>query len=151
MEIMDGGGQLLPFARDLREALGLYARRTWPRDTAKSAAREWGLPLATASNLLKGHASDATVTKVLRAGGWRLASAVVGAVIGQSYDDFLHSELEAIAHERARIEDQETRIRQRYAAHRARSAVAGGGLVLVHPQDGDAARASRRSRGGMVS
>ena len=92
--IMTDGGQNLPFSRDLREALSIYARRTWPRDTAKAAAREWGLSSTTAANLLKGHASDATVTRVLRAGGWRLASAVVGAVIGQSYDDFIHSELE---------------------------------------------------------
>ena len=150
-EIMTSGGQELPFVRDLREALGLYARRKWRRDTAKQAAKAWGLPHATASNLLKGHASDATVTRVLRAGGWRLASAVVGAVIGQSYDQFLHQELEAIAHERAQFDTREADLRRRYAAVRARRAVGSAGLVLASPPSAEPAHESRARRGGMVS
>lgn len=150
-EIMTSGGQELPFVRDLREALGLYARRKWRRDTAKQAAKAWGLPHATAANLLKGHASDATVTRVLRAGGWRLASAVVGAVIGETYDDFLQSELEAIAHERARIEQQDRDLRARWSAVQARRAVDAGGLVLVPPKDGGRNGDGRRKAGGVVS
>ena len=149
--IMTDFGQTLPFARDLREGLAIYARRTWPRDTAKAIAREWGLAATTAANLLKGHASDATVTRVLRAGGWRLASAVVGAVIGQSYDDFIHSELEAIAHERAHFDAREADLRRRYAAVRARRSVGAAGLVLAPPLPAEPGREGRSRRGGMVS
>lgn len=146
---MTDGGQNLPFARDLREGLAVYARRHWRTNTAKQAAKAWGLPHATAANLLKGHASDATVTRVLRAGGWRLASAVVGAVIGHSYDDFLNTELEAIADERARIEQQDRDLRARWSAVQARRAVDAGVLVLVPPQDGGRASEDRRGRGGV--
>ena len=120
---------------------------------ARRAPRSAGVSVigTTAANLLKGHASDATVTRVLRAGGWRLASAVVGAVIGQSYDDFLHSELEAIAHERAHFDAREADLRRRYAAVRARRSVGAAGLVLAPPLLAEPGREGRSRRGGMVS
>jgi hypothetical protein len=114
--IMTDGGQNLPFARDLREAVALYARRTWPLNTSGQAAKAWRIDKSTAANLLKGHASDATITRVLRAGGWRMASAVVGAVIGQSIEDHLDLELEAIRAERSRLDELEERARLRWAA-----------------------------------
>lgn len=91
-EIMTLDGQLLPFSRDLREALGVYARRTWPLHTSVHAAKAWGIPKTTAANLLKGHASDATVTTIIRAGGWALALPVIGAVIGHSLDEAITAE-----------------------------------------------------------
>lgn len=96
-EIMTLGGQNLPFARDLREAVAIYARRTWPTNTSGNAAKAWRIPKTTAANLLKGSASDATLTTILRAGGWQLALAVVGATIGQTLED--HLERERNAHE----------------------------------------------------
>lgn len=104
-EIMTLDGQLLPFSRDLREALGVYARRTWPLHTSVHAAKAWGIPKTTAANLLKGHASDATVTTIIRAGGWALALPVIGAVIGHGLD-------EAITAERKRHVDHARRHRQ---------------------------------------
>jgi hypothetical protein len=92
-EIMDLGGQHLPFSRDLREALGIYARRKWPLNTSVHAAREWGIPKTTAANVLKGHASDATVTKIIRAGGWDLALPVLGAVIGSPVHEFFRAQM----------------------------------------------------------
>jgi len=109
-EIMTDGGQILPLARDIRDALSTYARRTWPRDTAKHAARAWKIPKDTAANILKGHASAATLTHVLREGGWGLAHAVVGAVIGQSFEGWLNEERGRIARERRHAEDQERRL-----------------------------------------
>ncbi len=90
--IMTLEGQLLPFARDFREALAIYARRTWPLNTSVHAAKAWGIDKTTAKNLLKGHASDATITRVLRAGGWAMALPVIGAVIGHSAEQFLEDE-----------------------------------------------------------
>lgn len=106
-EIMDLGGQTLPFSRDLREAIGLYARRRWPLNTSVHAAQAWGLPKATAKNVLKGHASDATVTKIMRAGGWELALPVIGAVVGAPVHEFFRDQMReaAKAAEHARQHD----------------------------------------------
>lgn len=90
--LMTLGGQMLPFSRDLREALAIYARRTWPVNTSGHAAKAWGLPKSTAANLLKGHASDATVTRIIRAGGWELALPVIGAVIGEPVHAFFREQ-----------------------------------------------------------
>lgn len=90
--IMTSEGQILPFARDFREALAIYARRTWPLHTSVHAAKAWGIDKTTAKNLLKGHASDATITRVLRAGGWAMALPVLGAVIGQTAEQYLEDE-----------------------------------------------------------
>lgn len=97
--IMNLDGHLLPFARDLREALAVYARRTWPVNTSGHAAKAWGLPKATAANLLKGHASDATVTKIIRSGGWGLALPVIGAVIGEPVHAFFREQMRLAAKE----------------------------------------------------
>lgn len=109
-EIMTDGWQDLPLQRDLRDALATYARRTWPRDTAKNAARAWGVPLSTAQNILKGHASAATLSHVLRAGGWSVATAVVGAVIGQGLEEFIAAEKTRIRRERRNYEARHERL-----------------------------------------
>jgi len=107
---MDLGGQILPFARDLREVLAVYARRRWTLNTTGQAAKAWGLPKSTVANLLKGSASDATVTAILRAGGWSLAIAVIGATIGESLDQFIDSERERLAHERNESQRRDQRL-----------------------------------------
>lgn len=114
-EIMDLGGQNLPFSRDLREALGVYARRKWPLNTSVHAAKAWGIPKTTAANVLKGHASDATVTKIIRAGGWELALPVIGAVIGEPVHTFFREQMREAA--RA-AEDAERHERLAQAAYR---------------------------------
>jgi hypothetical protein len=110
MEIMTDCGQSLPFARDLREALGLYARRTWPLNTSGHAAKAWGIDKATAANLLKGHASDTTITRILRANGWSMAIPVLGAVIGQSLEDHVTNEIRKVADEREAFAAQEAQL-----------------------------------------
>jgi hypothetical protein len=79
-------------------------RRTWPLNTSGCASKAWGISKATAANLLKGHASDATITAVLRAGGWPLAIAVVGATIGQRLEDFIRAERKGLEDEAQRRE-----------------------------------------------
>ncbi len=103
-EIMNPTGQLLPFSRDLREALAVYARRTWPLNTSVHAAKAWGVPKTTAANLLKGHASDATVTKIIRAGGWALALPVIRAVIGEPVHDFFRDQMRQAAKDAQRAQ-----------------------------------------------
>lgn len=106
--VMTLDGQLLPFSRDLREALAIYARRTWPLHTSVHAAKAWGIPKSTAANLLKGHASDATVTKIIRAGGWALALPVIGAVIGEPVHVFFREQMRQAAKdaEHARLHEE---------------------------------------------
>jgi hypothetical protein len=106
-EIMDFDGQLLPFSRDLREALGVYARRRWKLNTSVHASKAWGIPKSTVANLLKGHASDATVTKIIRAGGWELALPVIGAVIGEPVHAFFREQMRLAAKEAERAQHHE--------------------------------------------
>jgi hypothetical protein len=105
--IMHLDGQLLPFSRDLREALAIYARRTWPLNTSVHASKAWGIPKSTAANLLKGHASDATVTRIIRAGGWQLALPVIGAVIGEPVHAFFRDQMRQAAKDAERAQEHE--------------------------------------------
>jgi hypothetical protein len=132
-EIMILDGQMLPFSRDLREALAIYARRTWPLNTSVHASKAWGIPKTTAANLLKGHASDATVTKIIRAGGWALALPVIGAVIGEPVHAFFRDQMRQAAKDARRAEEHE---RLAEAAYRRLA------------DDAAAARQDRRERGG---
>lgn len=120
--IMHLDGQLLPFSRDLREALAIYARRTWPTNTSGHAAKAWGIPKTTAANLLKGHASDATVTAIIRAGGWALALPVIGAVIGEPVHAFFREQMRQAAKEAQRAEEHEQLAAAAYRRLEARSA-----------------------------
>lgn len=106
-EIMTLNGQNLPFSRDLREALAIYARRSWPVNTSGHAAKAWGIPKTTAANLLKGHASDATVTRIIRSGGWALALPVIGAVIGEPVHTFFREQMRQAAKDAERARDHE--------------------------------------------
>jgi hypothetical protein len=112
--IMSLDGQMLPFSRDLREALAIYARRTWPLNTSVHAAKAWGIPKSTAANLLKGHASDATVTKIIRAGGWALALPVIGAVIGEPVHAFFREQMRQAAKDAERAQLHEHLARAAY-------------------------------------
>lgn len=105
--LMSLDGQMLPFSRDLREALAIYARRSWPLNTSVHAAKAWGVPKSTAANLLKGHASDATVTRIIRAGGWALALPVIGAVIGEPVHAFFRDQMRQAAKDAERAHEHE--------------------------------------------
>lgn len=123
--IMSLDGQMLPFSRDLREALAIYARRTWPVNTSGHAAKAWGIPKTTAANLLKGHASDATVTRIIRAGGWALALPVIGAVIGEPVQAFFHDQMRRAAKEAARAQEHERLAQAAWTRLESRSAAPG--------------------------
>lgn len=110
IQIMTDDGQNLPLARDLRDALAAWARREWPSHTAKKAAKAWGVSVSTATNVLKGHASATTLTHVLRKGGWGMAHAVIGAVIGESFEGWLNQEQGRLARARREHDAQEARL-----------------------------------------
>lgn len=123
--IMSLDGQMLPFSRDLREALAIYARRTWPLNTSVHAAKAWGVPKSTAANVLKGHASDATVTKIIRAGGWALALPVIGAVIGEPVHAFFREQMRQAAKDAERAQRHEHLAKAAYGRLEGRAAAPG--------------------------
>lgn len=135
--IMDLGGQLLPFSRDLREALAIYARRAWPLNTSVHASKAWGVPKTTAANLLKGHASDATVTKIIRSGGWALALPVIGAVIGEPVHEFFREQMRQAAKDAERAQEHQ------------RLAAAAYGRLAPDPADLGEDRGQGRGAGAM--
>lgn len=124
-EIMTLDGQLLPFSRDLREALGVYARRTWPLNTSTHAAKAWGISKTTAANVLKGHASDATVTAIIRSGGWALALPVIGAVIGEPVHEFFREQMRQAAKDAERAQHHEHLATAAYGRLESHAAAAG--------------------------
>lgn len=99
------------FDRSMGELLATFVRRRWPRDTAKQVAKSWGLDPSTATNLTKGHASERTITKALKAEGWPLVMALGEAVTGQSYDEHLHLMIEETARAKERMERHRESVR----------------------------------------
>lgn len=77
-----------------RDAVADLARERWPSNTAKLAAREWGLTLDQARSAVAGRASQTTIDQIIKAGGWPVLFAVGAKVTGQGADQFL-SELRA--------------------------------------------------------
>lgn len=144
---MTFGGQNLPFAQDLREAISNYARRTWPLHTSVHAAKAWGISKDTAKNVLKGHASDATVTKILRAGGWELALPVIGAVIGEPVHAFFREQMKQAAREAERAHEHEELARAAYRRLEGDPAAAGEDRRTWRRAGAVGAEASRRVAG----
>jgi hypothetical protein len=146
--IMHLDGQLLPFSRDLREALAIYARRTWPTNTSGHASRAWEIPKSTAANLLKGHASDATVTKIIRAGGWGLALPVIGAVIGEPVHAFFREQMRQAAKDAERAQEHEYLAAAAYRRLADDAAAAGQARRQGRGPGKVGAQAARRLGGG---
>lgn len=82
--------------------LGAIFRRMYPRDTAKRTEAFLDVDRVTATNLTKGHASERTITKALRAGGWPLLMQLGEAMTGQTYADHLQS----VVQEHDRLREQ---------------------------------------------
>lgn len=122
---------------NLGEAVADWLKTEHPANTAKAIARKADMDVRTAENVLQGHLSGNTITRLIRAYSWRFIASVGAAVIGESYEQYIHTELAEIADERARLDDQEAALRGRYARLRARSALDRGGLRLVHQEDNE--------------
>lgn len=92
------------FDRSMGELLAAFVRNRWPRDTAKNVSRAWDIDPTTAANLTKGHASERTITKALKAEGWPLFMALGEAVTGESYTSFLQGVVDEHRHAQERAE-----------------------------------------------
>lgn len=135
VHVMGFDPQLLQLPLSVGEAIGRYLKHRHPIHTAKHAARLVGIDIRTAENLLAGHLSAVTLTKLLRAYGWDLLTCVGTAVVGETYEQSINRELEAIAHARRELDEAEGRSRAAWEALRARRSVGDGGLRLVSEND----------------
>lgn len=114
---MDGfvsdDGQL--FRRTMGETLAQMVRRRWPHHTAKQVARAWDLDPTTAANLTKGHASERTLTKAIRAEGWSLLEALGQALTGQTHAEWEEERLNLIIEQANHAKESIRRLRTRAA------------------------------------
>ena len=100
------------FPRTLGETLAKMVRKRWPQNTPKRVAAAWDLDPTTAKNLTKGHASERTITKALKAEGWPLLMAIGEAMTGESYDTFLRGVIDEQVRAAARSKDRRDHIRR---------------------------------------
>lgn len=126
------------------EAVARWVKDRHPQNTAKLVARDTGMDPRTVENVLAGHLSGATLTRLILAYRSRFVLHVAAAVMGEDIEDDITRELQEIADERRQLDEMEAGLRARRGALRAGGAVDRGGLRLVHPQDGDARREVRR-------
>lgn len=143
-EIMGLDPQELQLSLTAGEAVAKWLRHRHPTNTAKIVARDLGVDPRTAENLLSGHLSGPTITRLFRAYGWRFIAVVGAATVGETYEASIERELREIAHERRDIEEREQRLRQAYARVHTRRTVDPGGLRLVREEDGVPDREVRR-------
>lgn len=100
--------QLFGAAESLGEAMRDAVRAKWPTNTTKAVAKGFGLDATTAENIVKGHTSERSLVKAIKAAGWGLWMALGGLLIGHSYEHHLQ-----------RIIEENTRATQRMEQHRA--------------------------------
>jgi len=115
--------ELIP--RTMGEHLAACVRKRWPKSTAKAVERAWDVDPTTAANIIRGRASERTISKALKAEGWPLLMALGEAMTGQAYDEFL----ESIVHEQERIRERAAQRRDHVRRLEARAAE----LVAVRP------------------
>lgn len=99
-----GNQHILNLDRGVKDALAAYARHCWPSNTAKFLAREWGLTLDEARGVVACRTSLATLDRIFKHpnGGWRVLLPVMGAVVGQSIEDFHKNEQKSHAEQARR-------------------------------------------------
>ncbi len=116
------------------DAVARWLRHRHPMHTAKMVARDTGLDPKTVENILAGHLSGATLTKLILAYRFAFGLTVLEAVLGETYAEALENELEDIAHERRELDAKENALRGDWARLRARRSVDNRGLRLVPPE-----------------
>jgi hypothetical protein len=98
VEILGSEGAFCPslgLARQTRDALARYVALRWPTDRRKSVAAEFGLSRDEARSVCEATASATTIDKIWKSprGGWSVLLPVMGAVIGQTIEDFHQQEV----------------------------------------------------------
>lgn len=82
--------------KSVRDALADFFRRQYPANGTKLMARDFGLSLDEAKGVLAGRASLNTLNQILKSknGGWPVLLPVMGAVIGETADQFIEKQRE---------------------------------------------------------
>ncbi|HWE98860.1 MAG TPA: hypothetical protein VG248_03600 [Caulobacteraceae bacterium] len=100
--------------REFSTANGLarYVRRRFPTKTIPEVMALWELTEGQAKGVVYAQASRTVVDKIKRhrRGGWRVMLEVDAAVIGSTVEDWLETEHQRIAHDRARLEADQRRL-----------------------------------------
>lgn len=109
------------FDLSMGEALADLARQKYPRDTAKHIARAWGIDASTAANVVKGHASERTLTKAIKAEGWGLLACLGAALTGETYEQFEERQLQQIIERAADASQKLVQLRTRREAMASQS------------------------------
>jgi hypothetical protein len=119
-------GDFLPvrkqlFTLSIGEALAELVRQKYPRDTAKHISRSWDIDKATAANVLKGHASERTLTKAVKAEGWDLLAQLGAVLTGETYAEYEERQLQQIIERAADASQKLVHLRARREALAAQS------------------------------
>jgi hypothetical protein len=104
------------FGLTLGEALASLARQRYPRDTAKHLSRVWDIDPVTAANVIKGHASERTLAKAIKAEGWSLLACLGAAITGETFHQYEERTLELKIKEAEDARENLVRIRSRRQA-----------------------------------
>jgi hypothetical protein len=109
------------FSLSIGEALCALARQKYPRDTAKHLARAWDIDPATAANVVRGHASERTLTKAIKAEGWGLLAHLGAALTGETFHQYEERQLQQIIERAADASQKLVHLRARREALAAQS------------------------------
>lgn len=120
------GSDFLPlrpqlFGLSLGEALADLARQKYPRDTAKHIARHWDIDPSTAANVVRGHASERTLTKAIKAEGWGLLAHLGAAMTGETFHQYEERQLQQIIERAADASQKLVQLRTRREAMASQS------------------------------
>lgn len=110
------------FGGSMGEAVAAIARQMYPRDTAKHIARAWEIDASTAANVVKGHCSERTLTKAVRAEGWSLITALGAAITGETFEQYEERRLNEIIQEAEHARQNIRRMAARRADVESRAA-----------------------------
>jgi hypothetical protein len=115
MNFITGDGERFPNSRSTREALAKWAKAEFA--SRKELARALDLTEDQARSVMAGEASAVVVDHIWRHphGGPRVAFAVIRAVTGSAFDQFVKNELREIADAQRRLEEVNQKSRARWA------------------------------------
>lgn len=109
------------FDAGLGEAMASLVRQRYPRDTAKHLSRNWNIDASTAANVVKGHCSERTLTKAMRAEGWSLIQALGASITGETFEQYEERRLNMIIAEAENARKNLVQLRARRQAVESRA------------------------------
>lgn len=138
----------LRLGRNLGDALAEAVRQHWPRDTAKHIERRWDIDPATAKNVVRGKASERTVTKAIQSEGWTLLTVLGEALTGETYEQHLQTLIAEADDARRKVEARREHVArlERIAAGADRLDAGEGGFSRLQRDSG-----TRSGRDGVGS